>query len=150
MGSGCYCNHEVINVGEDQSSGNGGVEGGDVDNEQEGGDGRALRGAHGNWREHLRRSLEEESTFSVGEEAAEPSYDVPMYAFVSQGRGELRWIDIVKASLDVEEQGRDLEVESLEEADFMGEGRGGVVRGEAGEGAGLVGVEQGAGPSQKG
>ena len=54
MGSGCHCNHEVINVGEDQASGDGGVEGGEVDNEQEGGDGGALRGAHGNWCEHLR------------------------------------------------------------------------------------------------
>ena len=94
--------------------------------------------------------MEEESAFSIGEEAADPSYDVPMYVFISQGRGKLRWIDIVKAPLDVEEQGRDLKVESLEEADFMGEGRGGIERGQAGEGAGLVGVEQGAGPSQEG
>ena len=41
VGSGCHCNHEVINVGEDQASGNGGVEGGEVDNEQKGGDGGA-------------------------------------------------------------------------------------------------------------
>ena len=126
------------------------MEGGDVDNEQEGGDGRALWGAHSNWREHLRRPLEEKPAISVGEEAADPSYDVPMYAFVSQGRGKLRWIDIVKASLDVEEQGRDLEVEALEETNFVGEGCGGVEGGKAGEGAGLVGMEEGTGPGNEG
>ena len=150
MGRGCYCDHEVINVGEDQASGNEGVEGGDVDNEQEGRDGGALWGAHCHWGEHLRRSLDEESAFSIGEEAADPSYDVPMYTFVPQGRGKLRRIDIVKASFDVEEQGRNLEVEALEEAYFVREGRGSIERGEAGKGTGLVRVEEGTGPSQEG
>ena len=57
--SRCHCNHKVINVGEDQAPGDGGVEGGDIDNEQEGGDGAALRGAHSNWCKHLWRPLEE-------------------------------------------------------------------------------------------
>ena len=38
VGGGCHCDHEVVNVGEYQSSGDGGVEGGDVDNKQEGRD----------------------------------------------------------------------------------------------------------------
>ena len=53
MGSRCHCDHKVINVGEDQALGDGGVEGGDIDNEQEWRDGGALRSAHRNWCEHL-------------------------------------------------------------------------------------------------
>ena len=42
------------------------------------------------------------------------------------------------------------EVQSLEEADFMGKGCGGVEGEEAGEGASLMWVEKAAGPCEKG
>ena len=48
VGGGCYCDYEVINVGEDQAPGDEGVEGGDVDHEQEGRDRGALWGTHSN------------------------------------------------------------------------------------------------------
>ena len=73
-----------------------------------------------------------------------------MYTFGSQGSSKLRRVDIVKAAIDVKEEGGDLEVESLEEANFMREGRGGIERGKAGEEAGLMGMEQGTGPGQEG
>ena len=46
MGGRCYCDNEVINVGEDQPLGDAGVVGGDVDNEQKGRDRGVLWGAH--------------------------------------------------------------------------------------------------------
>ena len=49
MRGGCYCNHKVVNVGEDQALGNDWVEGGDVYNKQEGGDWGALWSTHGDW-----------------------------------------------------------------------------------------------------
>ena len=60
------------------------------------------------------------------------------------------WVDIVKAALDIEKEGGDLKVKALEEADLMGESRGGIEYGKAGEGAGLVGVEEATGPGQEG
>ena len=94
--------------------------------------------------------MEEEPAFSIGEEAANPSNDVPMYTLGPQGSGKLGRINVVKAAFDVEEEGGDLEVEELKEADLVGEGRSGVERGKAGEGAGLVGMEEGARPGQEG
>ena len=47
VGGGCHCDRKVINVGENQSPGDGGVERGEINNEQEGGDRGALRGTHG-------------------------------------------------------------------------------------------------------
>ena len=94
--------------------------------------------------------MEEESACPIGEEATDPGNDVPMYTLGPQDSGKLRWVEVVKAAFDIEEEGGDLEVESLEEADLMGEGSSGVERGETGEGAGLVAVEQGAGPGQEG
>ena len=44
----CYCDHEVVNVRENQALGNGRVEGGDIDNEQQRRDGGALWSAHSN------------------------------------------------------------------------------------------------------
>ena len=72
VGSGCHCDHKVINVGENQTFGDGGVEGRDVDDEQERGDGGALGGAHCYWCEHLWRTLKEESAHPTGEEATDP------------------------------------------------------------------------------
>ena len=59
------------------------MEGGNVDNKQEGGDRGALRGTHGDWRECFWRALEEEPALSVGEKAADPSDDVPVHPFGS-------------------------------------------------------------------
>ena len=50
MGGRRYCNHKVINIGENQASGNGWVEGGNVDDKQKRGDGGTLWGTHGIWR----------------------------------------------------------------------------------------------------
>ena len=83
VGGGCYCDHQVINVGENQALRDEGVEGGDVDNEQDGGDRGTLWGTHSNRSELFQRSLEEEPTLSIGEEATHPSNDVPMYPFGS-------------------------------------------------------------------
>ena len=47
VGGGCHYDHEVINVGENQSPGDGGVERGDINNKQEGEDRGALGGTHG-------------------------------------------------------------------------------------------------------
>ena len=43
------CNHKVINVGENQAFGNGCVEGGNINNEQQWRDGGALWSTHGDW-----------------------------------------------------------------------------------------------------
>ena len=149
VGGGRHCDHKVINVGENQASGDGGVEGGDVNNKQKGGDRGALRSTHGDGREHSWRTLEKEPALAVGEEAADPGYDVPMYPFGPQCSGELCRVDIVKATLDVEEEGGDLEVKALEETDLVSEGCCGVERGEAGEGTGLVRVEKATGPGEQ-
>ena len=66
VGGRCYCDHEVINVGENQPFGDGGVEGGDVDHEQEGRDRRALGCTHGDGREYFWRALKEKSTLAIG------------------------------------------------------------------------------------
>ena len=83
VGGGGNCDHKVINVGEDQAPRDFGVEGGDVDNKQEGGDRGALGGSPGDGRKYFRGTLEEEPTLSVGEKAAHPGNDVSMYAFGS-------------------------------------------------------------------
>ena len=88
--------------------------------------------------------MEEESTFPISEEATYPSDNIPMYPFGSQCSGELGTVDIVKAALDIKEEGGDPEVKWLEEADLMGESSGGIECGKTGEGAGLVGVEEAA------
>ena len=62
----------------------------------------------------------------------------------------MRRVDVVKATLDVEEEGGDLKVQALEEANFVGESCGGVERGEAEEGTGLVGKEEVAGSGDEG
>ena len=59
-------------------------------------------------------------------------------------------IDVIKAAFDIVEKGGDLKVKLLEETNFMGESRGGVKCGEAGEGAGLVGVEEASGSGKEG
>ena len=46
-----YCNHKVIDLGEDQALGNGRMERGNVNNKQQRRDGGALRGTHGDRRE---------------------------------------------------------------------------------------------------
>ena len=150
VGGGGHRDHEVVNVGENQALGDGGVEGGVVDDKQEGRDRRALRGAHGDWSELSRRALKEESTLTVGEEAAHPGNDVPVHPFGPECRGELRGVDIVKAALDVEEEGGDLKVKALEEADLVGEGCGVIKCGETGKGASLVRVEEAAGSGEEG
>ena len=150
VGGRRHCDHEVINVGENQTLRNGGVEGGDVDNKQEGGDGGALRCTHGDGRKYFRRTLKKEPTLAVGEEAAHPGYDVPMYPFGPWSSGELRRVDIVKAALDVEKEGGDLKVKAVEEPDLMSEGCSGVESGEAREGGSLVGVEQASGLGEQG
>ena len=100
--------------------------------------------------ELLRGALEKEPTFSVGEKAAYPGNDVPMYTFGPKRSSKLGGVDVVEAAFDIEKKGGDLEVKALEKADLVGEGRSGVERGEAGEGAGLVGVEEAAGPGDEG
>ena len=59
-------------------------------------------------------------------------------------------INIVEAALDVEEERGNLEVQSLEEADFVGKCCRGVKSGEARAGATLKGVEEAAGPCEEG
>ena len=59
-------------------------------------------------------------------------------------------VDVVEAALDVQEEGGDLQVQALEEANLVGEGCRGVEGGEAGEGAGLVGMEDAAGSGDEG
>ena len=59
-------------------------------------------------------------------------------------------VDVVKAALDVKEEGGDLKVQALEKANLMGESRSGVECGETGEGTGLVGVEETTGPGDEG
>ena len=48
VGGGRHCDYKIVNVGEDQAFGDEGVEGGDVDYEQKGGDRGALWGTHSN------------------------------------------------------------------------------------------------------
>ena len=79
VGGRRHCDHEVINVGENQSFRDGGVEGGDENNKQNRGDRGALRGTPGDRREYFRRTLEKEPTLAVGEKAAYPGYEVPVY-----------------------------------------------------------------------
>ena len=59
-------------------------------------------------------------------------------------------VDVVEAALDIQEEGGDLKIQALEEPNLGGESRSGVERGEAGERAGLVGVEDAAGSGNKG
>ena len=66
VGGRCHCDHEVVNVGVDQSFRDGGVEGGDVDHEQEGRDRRVLGCTYGDRREHLWGALKEETTLALG------------------------------------------------------------------------------------
>ena len=66
VGGRCHCDHKVVNVGEDQPFGDGGVEGGDVDNEQEGRDRRALWRTHRDGRENSRGALKEKTTLAIG------------------------------------------------------------------------------------
>ena len=52
------CDHEIINVGENQASGYAGMEGGHINDKQERGDGGALWCAHCDQGELLRGTLE--------------------------------------------------------------------------------------------
>ena len=68
-----------------------------------------------------------------------------MYTLGPLRSSKLGRVDVVEAALDVKEEGGDLKVKALEKANLVGEGRCSVESGEAGEGAGLVGVEEAAG-----
>ena len=105
---------------------------------------------HCDRRKLFRGALKAEPTLSVGEKAAHPGNDVPMNPFGPQCSSELGRVDVVEAALDVKKEGGDLKVQALEKADLVGESRGGVERGKAGEGAGLVGVEEVAGSGDEG
>ena len=59
-------------------------------------------------------------------------------------------VNVVEAAFDVEGERGDFMVQSLEEADFMGECCSGVKSREAGEGARLMGVEEAAGSCEEG
>ena len=150
VGGGCDCDHEVINVRENQSSGYGGMEGGYVYNEQKRRNGGAWGSTHCDRGELPRGALEQEPTFPVGEEAAYPGNDVPMYTLGPKCSSKLGRVDVVEAALDVKEEGGDFKVKALEKANLVGEGGGGVERGEVWEGAGLVGVEEVAGSGDEG
>ena len=73
------CDYEMVNVGENQASGYGGMKGGHVNDEQERGDGGSLGCAYCDRGELLRGTVESEPTLPVGEKAAYPGNDVPMY-----------------------------------------------------------------------
>ena len=73
-----------------------------------------------------------------------------MHTFGSQGSRELGRVDVVKAAFDVQEKGGDFKVESLEEANFMGEGCRGVEGAKARDRAGWVGMEEGTGSGNEG
>ena len=74
----CYCDHEVINVREDQALENGWVEGGEIDDKQQRRGGGALWSVHSNRWKPFQRALEEKPAPSVGEKTAYPRDDVPV------------------------------------------------------------------------
>ena len=71
-------------------------------------------------------TLGEEPAFSIGEETAYPGDDVPVGPLGSKGGGELRRVNSVEPSLDVEEKGGDFAVHPLEMVDCVGQSGGGV------------------------
>ena len=75
------CNHKVINLEENQAFGNGWVEGGNINNEQQRRDGGAMWGTHGDWSKSFWGALKEKQALSVGEEAVHPRNDIPVSPF---------------------------------------------------------------------
>ena len=56
---------------------------------------------HCDQREHFGGALKQEPTLSVGEKAAYPGNDVPMYPFGPQCSSKLGRVNVIEAALDV-------------------------------------------------
>ena len=76
VGGGGDGDHEIIHVRDYNTLRYHWVKRRNINNKEEGGDGGALRGTHGNRREYSRGALKEKSTHAVGKETAHPSCEV--------------------------------------------------------------------------
>ena len=101
VGGGRDGDHEIVHVGDYNTLRYHWVQWRDMYNKEEGGDGGALGGAHGDRRKYSWRTLEEKSTPAVGKKTANPCCEVFVGPFGPQCRRELAGVDIVEAALDV-------------------------------------------------
>jgi len=118
------------------------MKGGDVEKEEEGGDGGPLGGADGNSGGKVGGALEHQGTGSFQLEGAYPVDHIggPVGGQESGSKGG--GIDIVEARFDVQEEDRDLQSESLEGVYLVCEGEAGAGGAESTVGAALVWVEE--------
>ena len=117
------------------------MKGGNVDEEEKGGQRGALGGPYRDRGRYVGGALKDEGAPPPSEERGNPVDHVRGYVFGEEEGSELGRVDVVEAGLYVEEEGGDFQEGSLKGSDFMGEG-GRCVRGaEAREGAALVWVE---------
>ena len=118
------------------------MEGGDVDQEEKGGEGTTLGGPYRDRSGYVRSALEDERSLSSSNEGRDPVDHVGGYVLGKEEGQKLCRIDIVKAVFYVKEEGGYLQEGSLEGPEFIGQGGHSVRGAEAREGAALVRMEQ--------
>ena len=118
------------------------MEGGDINQEEEGGQRGALGGSYrdGGWA--IGGALGDKSALPPREEGGDPFDHIGGYVFGEEKGPQFCRIDIVEADLYIREKSGHLQEGSLEGPNLLGEG-GDCIRGaESRKGATLVGVEQ--------
>ena len=118
------------------------MQGRNINNKQQGRNGGTLWGADGNRREDPGGTLEEETAGPAREEGLYPSHKIVGDALGAEGLAEDVGIHIVEPSLDVQEERGDLAGWALEGADCVDKSGACIKRGEGGERAILVGIEE--------
>ena len=118
------------------------MEGGNVDEEEKGGERGTLRGSYRDRGRYVGGALEDEGAPSPRKERGNSVDHVGGYVPGEEVGSELGRVNVVEAGLYVEEESRDFKEGSLKGSDFMGEGCNCVPGGEAREGAALVWVEK--------
>jgi len=95
------------------------VEGGDVNDEQEGGDGGTLRDSDRNRSELARGPLERQAAGAVSEEGADPLDQVWANPLSAEEREERWGLHVVEASLHVKEESGDFVAEAVKGFNVM-------------------------------
>ena len=116
------------------------MKGGDVEKEEEGGNGEPLGGAEGNWGRKVGGALEHYGAGSFRQEGRNPVDHIGGYVGGQEPGSKGRGVDIVEAGFDVQKQGRALQSGSLKGFYLMCKGEADIGGAESREGAALLWV----------
>jgi len=114
IGGGGHRDSKVVDVGDDKCPGNSQVEGGDVYDEQKGGDGGSLGDPNRDRREEARGPLKRQAAGAIPEERADPLDQVWAYPLSAEESEERGRFHVIKASLHIEEESGHFVAEAVE------------------------------------